>query len=66
MTTFFTISKTELEYDEDIKFQLHSLAQQMHHSDNDYYFLPQEGYKETFIWVLETNNIPYRLSKPSH
>ena len=65
MTTFYSVFKKELDFDEDIKSQLHSLATQMQDSDDEYCFLPQEEYKETFVWVLESNNIPYRLSKPT-
>jgi hypothetical protein len=63
MLTFFSVHKRELDYDEDVKSQLHSLAQQMQDSEEEYYFLPKEEYKETFVWVLETNHIPYRLNK---
>lgn len=65
MTTFYTIEKTELDFDTEIKSQLFSLAQQIEDNENEYNLLPQEEFLDTFVWVLENNHIPYRLSKPN-
>lgn len=64
MTTFFMIHKKELDYDEEVKAQLDSMAEQIEQIDDEYSFLPQEEYTDTFVWVLQSNHIPYRLSKP--
>jgi hypothetical protein len=63
MTTFFAISQKELDYDAEVKAQLDSIAQQTEHIDDEYFFLPQEEYTDTFVWVLQSNHIPYRLCK---
>ncbi len=65
MATFFAISQMELDYDQEVKAQLQVLAQQSEHIGDEYFFLPQEKYKETFVWVLQTNQIAYRLSQSS-
>ncbi|QHT71114.1 hypothetical protein GXP67_32900 [Rhodocytophaga rosea] len=65
MTTFFSVDKKELDYDEEVKSQLYSLAQQIDDKDDQYIFQPHEVYKSTFIWVLETNKIPFQVNQVS-
>ena len=63
MNTFYAIHTIELAFDEEVKAQLESISQQIEHVENEYYFLPRQEYLDTFIWVLQNNHIPYRLSK---
>jgi hypothetical protein len=65
MPTFYTIQKSELDYDKEVRSQLFSLAQQTDDREDAYHFLPQEEFIETFVWVLENNQIPYCLTKTS-
>jgi hypothetical protein len=64
MSTYYAIYTKELAFDEEVKAQLESISHQVEHIENEYYFLPRKEYLDTFVWVLQNNQIPYRISKP--
>ncbi|MBW4641381.1 MAG: hypothetical protein KME05_24835 [Gloeocapsa sp. UFS-A4-WI-NPMV-4B04] len=65
MDTFLLVPKTELDFDTEVKAQLTALVRETRESEEDYLFLPEQQHRDTFLWVLETNHIPYQVSAPS-
>ncbi len=65
MHFFIVIAKEQLDQHREVRSQLTGLTEHMEFTNGEYYFVPEQEHTNTFIWVLETNQVPFRFVKPA-
>ena len=61
MSTIIAVSKQELDQSPLLKAQLQAVVEQMSILEGEYSFLPLPTFEQSFIQMLETNHISYRI-----
>ncbi len=63
MSTIIAVSKHELDEKPHLKDQLQLVVEQMSILGEEYSFLPFPEYRQSFIQMLETNDVAYYTPK---
>ncbi len=61
MSTIIAVSKQALDRNPHLKAQLQAVVEQMSTLEEEYSFLPLPAYEQSFIQMLETNDIAYHI-----
>ena len=62
---FVVVDQRILDQLPDLKVQLKSLTRRLSARDDQYTYTPLPDYWDTFLWLLNTNQVPYQLRPAS-